>query len=290
MVLAAVKIAAGLAGHSYALIADGAESILDIFSSLLVIAGLRIASRPPDANHPFGHGKAESLAAVAVATLLLLVAVGLAVQSVREIVTPHRTPAPFTLVVLVAVVVVKELVFRLLSRKGRELGSTSLRADAWHHRSDALTSAAAFVGISIALAGGPAYAGADDWAALAACGVIAWNGARILRDAAGEIMDAAAPDDVLTALVARARAVHGVADVETCVARKSGPGWLVDLHVEVDGALTVTEGHAIAHRVKDALLDGGEPRVLDTIVHVEPAARPADAAHSPSAGSSASER
>jgi cation diffusion facilitator family transporter len=273
-VLALVKIASGWVGHSYALIADGIESLVDVVSSLAVWGGLRVAAIPPDRKHPYGHGKAESLAAMVVALGLLAAGLGLAVQSVREIMTPERAPAPFTLVVLLLVVACKELLFRRLARVGSATESTSLRVDAWHHRSDALTSAAAFVGISIAVVGGEGYESADGWAALFACGIIGFNGVRLLRTAVSEVMDAAPPEQFERAIRAAAQAVPGVVTVEKCFARKSGPGWLVDIHVEVDGSLSVIEGHAIGHRVKDALCSS-ELKILDTLVHIEPSLAPA---------------
>jgi cation diffusion facilitator family transporter len=268
--LSIVKIVSGWIGHSYALIADGIESMLDIVGSLVVLGGLRIAAIPPDRNHPYGHGKAESLAAMVVALLLLAAGLGLAVQSVREILTPHHSPAPFTLAVLVLVVAAKELLYRRLARLGRATSSTSLSADAWHHRSDALTSVAAFIGISIALIGGEGYESADDWAALVACAIIGFNGVRLLRAAVSEVMDAAAPDDLEQAIRSLTHSVPGVIAVEKCSARKSGPGWLVDIHIEVDGSASVAEGHAIGHRVRDVLWES-DLRVLHTLVHIEPA-------------------
>jgi len=276
-ILALVKIASGLIGHSYALIADGIESLLDVVSSLVVWGGLRIASLPPDRNHPYGHGKAESLAAMVVALALLAAALGLAIQSVREITTPHHAPAPFTLIVLVGVVGIKEWLYRRLARIARATSSTALSVDAWHHRSDALTSVAAFVGISISLVLGEGYEAADDWAALLACGIIAWNGARLLRRSIDEVMDTAASDDLVASIRSRARGVPGVVAIEKCLARKSGPGWLVDLHVQVDGRLPVVEGHAIGHRVKRALCDS-DLGIVDVLVHLEPDAEPADRA------------
>lgn len=268
--LAIVKIASGVIGNAYALIADGIESLLDIVSSLVVWGGLRIALLPPDGNHPYGHGKAESLAAMVVAVGLLAAAAGLAVFSVREILVPHHTPAPFTLAVLVVVVVVKESLYRRLARVGRQTASSAVQADSWHQRSDALTSVAAFVGISVALVGGAGFEAADDWAALLACTIIGWNGVRLLRTAVNEVMDVAAPRSLRRAVRARARGVPGVVAIEKCVARKSGPGWLVDIHVEVDGALPVSDGHDIGHRVKDVLC-GSSLGILDVLVHIEPA-------------------
>lgn len=268
-VLALVKIVAGVLGNSYALIADGIESTVDMFSSLIVWKALRVSNQPPDEDHPYGHGKAESIAGLIVAGGLIAAALLIAVQSVREIITPHHAPAPFTLVVLVGVVIIKELLFRYVRRAGDELGSTALRSDAWHHRSDAITSVAAFVGISIALIGGPGYEAADDWAALLACAIISYNGVHLLRPALAEIMDAAVERETELRVRAIARDVDGVRFIEKCRIRKSGIALLMDIHVVVQGELTVREGHVIAHRVKDALMASELP-VHDVVVHVEP--------------------
>ncbi len=271
LVLAGGKILGGVLGHSYALIADGIESCLDIFGSLVVMSGLRWAAVPPDADHPYGHGKAEPLAGAVVAIALLGAAVGLAAMSVREILEPHHAPAPFTLAVLLSVVLIKEILYRVMRKVGREIGSIAVEADAWHHRSDAITSVAAFVGISIAVFGGPGFEAADDWAALLACAIIAWNGARLLRPALAEIMDAAPPEDVMDGMKATAAAVPGVDALDKCRVRKTGLNYYVDLHIRVDGAISVLEGHRIAHRVKDALR-ANHPEVADALVHVEPQA------------------
>ncbi len=267
--LAAVKIAAGIIGHCYALIADGIESTLDIFGSLAIWFGLRVAAEPPDDNHPYGHGKAEALAAIVVALIVIAAAVGLAVQSVREIVTPHHAPAPFTLVVLVLVILVKETLFRKVIHAADEIGSTAVKTDAWHHRSDAITSAAAFVGISIALIGGPGWEPADDWAALFACGLIGFNGWRLLIPALQETMDMAAPVELHDDVVHLALTVPGVAEIEKCRIRKAGLEHYVDIHVGVNAELTVREGHRIAHDVKDAIR-AAQPSVADVLVHIEP--------------------
>lgn len=270
LVLGAVKVTSGLVGHSYALVADGVESLLDIVSSLAVWGGLKISATDPNRRFPYGYGKAEALVGVLIAGALLLTAAGLAVQSVREILAPHRAPAAWTLVVLVVVVATKELLFRRLLRTGTEIDSRAVESDAWHHRSDALTSLAAAVGISVALWGGKGWESADDWAALAACGLIAFNGVSLARGALAEVLDAAPGDALLAKIRDAANAVDGVAAIETCRARKSGLGWLVDIHVEVDGDLPVREGHRLAHEVKEALLDA-DLGVLDALVHIEPA-------------------
>ncbi|HMB71759.1 MAG TPA: cation diffusion facilitator family transporter, partial [bacterium] len=237
--LAVAKIVTGVVGNSYALVADGIESSMDVVSSVVVWSGLRIAQRPPDRSHPYGHGKAESMAAVVVSAILLGAAAMIAFQSIAEIRTPHHAPEWYTLPVLLGVVAIKETMFRVMNRAGRGLHSTALQADAWHHRSDALTSVAAFVGITIALIGGEGYEPADDWAALAACGVIAFNGIRLLRPALDEVMDAAIPEETQREIRAVAGAEPGVVDVEKLRVRKSGLGLLMDIHIEVDPEISV---------------------------------------------------
>jgi len=270
LVLAATKIVAGVFGTSYALIADGIESSTDVFSSIVVWRSLRISARPADEKHPYGHGKAESIAGLLVAIALIGAVILIAVQSIREIVTPHHAPAPFTLFVLLAVVLIKEVMYRAVYRTSRSLDSLALRGDAWHHRSDALTSAAAFVGITIALVGGPGYETADDWAALAACLVIVFNGFRLLLPALDEMMDASVPRPVEEEIRKVAGEVEGVCLIEKCRVRKSGLGLLMDIHVMVDGELSVRRGHAIAHQVTNRLLTSELP-IHDVVVHMEPA-------------------
>lgn len=268
--LAVVKLGAGILGNSFALIADGVESTLDIFSALVVWGGLRVSGTEPSESFPYGRGKAEQLAALAVATMLLAAAFGIAIGALREIITPHEAPAAFTLPILAVVVLGKEAIFRVLRAKGRRLGSQALSTDAWHHRSDALTSIAAFIGISIALIGGEGFESADDWAALVACCVIAWNAVRLLRSAAMDVLDVAAPEDIRRQIRSLAASVAGVEGVELLRVRRSGLVFLVDIHVEVDGDMPVRLGHEIAHRVKDSIL-GSELPVLDALVHIEPA-------------------
>jgi cation diffusion facilitator family transporter len=196
VLLALIKIVTGILGHSYALTADGIESTTDIISSLVVWTGLKISALPADEHHPYGHGKAEPMAGMVVATALVGAAIFIAIQSVREIITPHHSPAWFTLLVLAVVIAAKETLFRFVFKVGNALTSTAVKGDAWHHRSDAITSTAAFVGITIALVGGNGYESADDWAALLACFIILFNGYRIFRDALDEIMDAVAPSEL----------------------------------------------------------------------------------------------
>jgi cation diffusion facilitator family transporter len=270
VVLGAIKVVAGVLGHSYALVADGVESMLDVVSGLVVAGSLKIAAQPPDERYPFGYGKVEPAAALVIATALLATAVGIAIQSVREILTPHHAPAPFTLIVLVLVVISKEILFRYLLRTSEAIDSTAMRIDAWHHRGDSLTSLAAFIGITIALVGGTGYEQADDWAALFAAAVIAFNGVRLFRSAWREIIDASPPEEIIDEIREIARHVDGVAGIDMCRVRKSGLGLWVDIHVEVHEDMTVRDGHSIAHRVKDTLL-ASDHNVMDAVVHIEPA-------------------
>ncbi len=267
--LAGVKFVAGLVGHSYALVADAIESMADCFSSIIVWSGLRIAAKPPDQNHPYGHGKAEPLAAALVAVGLMVAAMVIVSQSIHEIITPHHAPASFTLAVLVVVIAVKEILFRFVWKVGASIGSTAVKTDAWHHRSDALTSLAAFVGISVALVGGPGYESADDWAALAASAVIMWNAWRMLKPAVAELVDTAPPPGVLERARTVAASVNGVTGLDKGYARKMGFDYYLDLHVLVNGALTVHEGHEIAHQVEDAVR-ADNPRIVEVLVHIEP--------------------
>jgi cation diffusion facilitator family transporter len=270
VVLAAVKIVTGVIGNSYVLIADGIESTADVITSIVVWSGLRFSTRPADARHPYGHGKAEPIAGAIVALALLAAAVLIAVQSVREILTPHDPPRLFTLPVLLGVIAIKEFLARRVSKTSVTLDSAVLKADAWHHRSDALTSAAALVGILIALLGGPGFEAADDWAALVACDIIAWNGVRLLRGALDEMMDAAVSPDIVREVRKLAASVEGVVEIEKCRIRKSGLHLALDIHVVVDGNLTVRRGHEIAHEV-EGKLRASQHRINDVTVHIEPA-------------------
>jgi cation diffusion facilitator family transporter len=270
VLLAAAKVSAGLLGNSYVLIADGIESVLDIGGSAVIWGGLKFAARPPDATHPYGHGKAEPLAAGIVAVGVLLAALGLAIQSVREIFLPHHAPAPFTLIVLIVVVAVKEFLYRSVIRLGKNVESTAVQTDAWHHRADAMTSIAAFIGISIALIGGERWQSADAWAALFACGIIGANGYRLLFPALHEMLDTAPRGEIVAIIKRAAISVPGVLEVEKCLVRKMGLSFYVDLHVGVDGGISVRDGHHIAHQVKDAIKQA-DSRIADVLVHVEPA-------------------
>ena len=271
-VLAVCKMTAGVFGHSDALIADAVESMADIVSSIVVWRAMILASAPADADHPYGHGKAEPIAAAIVATMLLLAAVGIGFRAIVDAINPQEGPAWFTLVVLLGVIVTKEALFRFVLREADSVGSTAVRADAWHHRSDMITSFAAALGIAVALIGGDKLAAADDVAAILAAGIIAWNGWRLLRPALDELMDAS-PNPALTEQIRQiASSVPPVELVEKCVVRKMGYHYFVDMHVEVDPEMSVRQAHDVAHAIKDQVC-ARIPAVRDVLVHVEPRLR-----------------
>lgn len=268
-VLGAIKIGGGLLGNAYALVADGVESLCDIAISVLIWAGIQWAAQPPDRGHPYGHGKAEAVAGLLTSLVVLGAATGIGWHAVNEIRSPQLTPHWWTLLILGGVVAAKVVFSRRLNAVGRDTESTALGAEAWHHLSDALTSAAAFIGITIAVVGGAGYQAADGWAALAAGAVIAFNGFNIFTRALNEVMDMAVPDKLQNGVRTIAAGVPGVANLDKCRVRKSGLSYLVDIQIRVDADLSVRAGHDIAHAVKDTLLASGL-RVSDVIVHVEP--------------------
>ncbi|MEQ8909532.1 MAG: cation diffusion facilitator family transporter [Vicingaceae bacterium] len=267
--LALIKGLAGFFGNSYALIADAIESTTDIFSSLLVLFGLKYAKRPADKNHPYGHGKIEPLITFLVVAFLVTSATIIAYESIQNIQTPHKVPKSWTLIVLGAIIIWKEVSFRIVIKKSKETNSTSLKADAWHHRSDAITSIMAFIGITIALIFGKGYETADDWAALLASAFILYNSYLIFRPALGEIMDEHLYDDLLEEIREESLKVKGLVGTEKCFIRKAGMKYHLDLHAIVDGEISVKDGHDIAHHLKDHLRNE-IPSLGHVLIHIEP--------------------
>lgn len=267
--LAVVKWFAGYFGNSYALIADAVESTTDIFSSLLVLVGIKYSARPADHNHPYGHGKVEPLITFLVVGFLITSATIVAYKSILNISEPHELPKPYTLIILGCIIIWKEISYRVVIQKSKKINSSSLKADAWHHRSDAITSVAAFIGISIALFFGKGYESADDWAALFASGFILYNSYRIFRPALSEIMDEHLYDDMIVLIREVSLGVPGVKGTEKCFIRKAGMKYYVDLHAIVDATISVKKGHEIAHRLKEQLLIQ-IPAVQDVLIHIEP--------------------
>ncbi len=268
-ILSIVKYVAGTLGNSYALIADAIESINDTLASLLVLLGLKYANKPADENHPYGHGRIEPLITFFVVGILILSAVIIAYHSIINIQTPHELPNAWTLLVLGVIIIYKEIAYQIIIRKSVQANSSSLRADAWHHRSDALTSVAAFIGITVALVLGKGYEAADDWAALLASVFILWNSYKIFRPALGEMMDEHFYDDLVLEIRRISKTVDGVVDTEKCFIRKSGLKYLVELHAIVNGEISVRKGHEIAHLLSDTLISV-IPEIKQVMVHIEP--------------------
>lgn len=269
IVLVLIKYVSGHLGHSYALIADATETGADILSSSLLWIGLVIAAKPPDKNHPYGHGKAEPLAAIVVSLFLVAAAIWIGWHAIQFIVIPHELPRRFTLFVLFLVIIIKEIMFRYVLRLGTEIKSQAVKADAYHHRSDAITSLAAFIGITIALIGGKGWEAADDWAALIASFIILYNAFKLMRPALAEIMDTAPSKKIVAEIRQLAKEIKEVKGVEKCYVRKMGFDFYVDLHIKVDGSLSVSEGHRIAHLVKNRILEDNLD-IKDVLIHVEP--------------------
>lgn len=268
--LALIKGLGGIFGNSYALIADAIESVTDVITSALLWFGLKWSMKPADENHPYGHGKAEALVALGISLVLVVAALFIIRDSIIHIQNPHKTPEFYTLIILVVVVISKELLYRFVLKTGEEIHSDAVKADAFHHRSDAITSIAAFIGISIALWGGKGYEVADDYAALIAAVVIIYNAYRIGRPAIGELLDEVLEPAFLKQIILLAEGVDEVIKVEKCHSRKMGPAYHIDLHIWVDGNQTVENGHLIAHEVKDRLIEK-IPQIIDVHIHVEPA-------------------
>jgi cation diffusion facilitator family transporter len=267
--LVLLKLVSGLVGNSYALVADAIESSTDVVSSLIVWRGLQITGKPPDDEYRYGYGKAESIATAVVAIMLIGAAICIVIMAVREIVTPHHAPAPFTLVVLGAVIIVKEFLFRRVLAVGQETGSTAVLADAWHHRSDSLTSASAFIGITVALWGGAGWESADDWAAIVAAAIMGANGIRMIRAAVNDLMDRAPETDLVDKIAEAARGTWGVLAIEKLRVRKLGTKYSVDVHVQADPTLSLRDAHVLSGKVKGAVR-ATVPSVDEVLVHMEP--------------------
>ncbi len=267
--LALIKGLAGFFGNSYALVADAIESTTDIFASFLVLFGIKYSNRPADENHPYGHGRAEPLITFLVVGFLITSATIIAYESILNIGTPHDLPKAWTLIVLILIIGWKEYSFQTVMKKSIITNSSSLKADAWHHRSDAITSVAAFIGISIALILGKGYESADDWAALFASFFILYNSYMIFRPALGEIMDEHRYDDLVENIRQESLKVEGIIGTEKCFIRKAGMKYHVDLHAIVDANISVKEGHDLAHKLKDTL----RSEIMElghVLIHVEP--------------------
>lgn len=276
LVLGIIKTTTGILGHSIVLIADGMESMLDVITSLSTFCALGYALKPPDLEHPYGHGKAESLVAIINSLVLCFLGVVIAIFSIHRLVNnishgehSHR-PEGYTLAILMIVVLLKEIFFQIIYYQSKKIGSTAMLAEAWHHRSDMMVSLTAFIGITLSLFGGSNYENADSWAALVACSIIFYNATNIFRSSLAEMMDTRVSEQIEKTIIRLACEIKGVRSAEKCRVRKSGLSLIADLHIRVDGTMSVTEGHIISHQVKNHLLRAGLS-LTDITLHLEPA-------------------
>lgn len=269
LILAVIKGISGNMGHSDALIADALESSSDVIASLLVLFGMYYSHKPADEDHPYGHGKAEALSTFGVVGFLLISATLIAYNGIQNLFIDQQQPATFTIYILLGIIVWKELSFRYVVNKGKKTNSLSLQADAWHHRADAISSLIALFGIGISIIFGAEYSKADDWAAIVSALFIVYNAYTIFRPALGEILDEHTHHDLIEKIRNMQNEVDGVIAIEKCLVRKTGMYYFVDIHLEVDGNISVEKGHKIGHDFKNHIMNK-IPEINDVLVHIEP--------------------
>ena len=269
VIVAIGKIVFGILGNSFALIADGVESTLDIISSIIVWGGLKIAAEPADDNHPYGHGKAESLAGVIVSTILISAGLGIGYNGIARILSPDlMAPKAFTLYVFIIVIIIKEILYQYTIKVSKLINSTSMKAEAWHHRTDAITTVMALIGVFIAI--NTSYKIADGLAGVLCGCIIIFNGSRILYASSNEVMDTVASDEIYDKIKNITLTHAEIKNIDNCRIRKSGLQYLLDIEIQVDPTITVMAGHKIAHELEDILLQDKNLNIIDIIIHVEP--------------------
>jgi len=273
LALGVIKLAGGIAAHSFALIADSVNSLGDVLTSAVVVFAFRIAQRPPNPRHPYGHMRAEAVAGSNMALLVVFSAVMIAWEAIEHLTDQHPVPPVWALWIAGGNVVIKELLFHYKTRIGRRTGSAALLANAWDHRSDALCSLAVLIGLALIRFGGPAWISADEIASLVVAAAIIWSGGRLFWSSSRELLDMQADDELVAEVRRTAESVPEVRAIETLLVRKAGLEFFVDIHIEVDEHLTVAAGHLIGHQVKDRLLSEF-PAIRDVLVHLEPYPHP----------------
>lgn len=267
--LAVGKIVLGILAGSTSVVADGVESAGDVLASGIVMFGLMVAARPPDENHPYGHGRFETLAGLAVGMLLAVTGAAICVGSLDRIREVHPPPANYAFIPLVVSIAVKSGLSALKFRFGRRLRSEALVADAWNDTVDILSGAVALSAVGLTLYDPARFLIADH---VGGCGVgliVIFLGLRVVRDTTLHLMDTMPEDGTMDEIRRIALTVPGALDVEKCFARKTGLQYHVDLHLEVDPDLTVRASHDIATAVRIKLKET-LPYVADVLVHVEP--------------------
>ncbi|WP_262023842.1 cation diffusion facilitator family transporter [Blastopirellula sp. J2-11] len=269
LTLGIVKLVGGVLGSSFALISDAVNSLGDSLSSIVVIFGLWYAQRPADEEHPYGHTRAEAIAASNVSMLIMISAIFVGWEAVRRLGTEHASPPVWTMWIAASNMVIKESLFWYKLAISRRTKSLSIAASAWDHRSDALCSLAVLLGLAIVRWGGPSYMWADETAAIFVVLAILINTSRLFRQSTSELLDPQADEELIQQIRAAAESVPGVCAIEKLWVRKTGIEFLADIHIEVDAQLTVEAGHRIGHHVKDKLIQQFA-ELRDVLVHLEP--------------------
>lgn len=269
LALGIVKLVGGLVGSSFALVSDAVNSLGDALTSVVVTGALWYAQRPADEEHPYGHTRAEAVAASNIALVIIISALFVGWQALARITGEHDLPPVWTLWIAGANVVIKEGLYRYKRRVGRQTGSAAIVANAWDHRSDALCSLAVFVGLSVVRWAGPGYMWADEAAALFVVVAILISGIKLFRTSTSELLDPQADAKLVQQIRSTAEETPGVRQVEKLWVRKTGMEYLADIHIQVDAQLTVDEGHRIGHQVKDRLVEKFAS-LRDVLVHLEP--------------------
>ncbi len=269
LILGGIKLAGGIIGNSVALMADAFNSMGDVSISIVVLFSLWVAQKPADKEHPYGHTRAEAIAASNISLFIVLGALWVGWQAIQSLFLLHENPPVWTLGIAGGNVVAKEILYRYKHAVGQRTGSGALIANAWDHRADALCSLAVLAGLSMVRFGGPSLIWADEAAALIVVAIIAWSAVHLYCKGVHDLLDPQAEDAILVEVTQTASSVASVQAVEKLRLRKSGLEFFAEIHIQVDPDLTVSSGHQIGHHVKDALLSR-HPYIRDVLVHLEP--------------------
>ena len=268
LVLAAAKLAAGLAGNSQAVVADAIHSLSDTVTDVALILGVRYWSAPADEQHPHGHRRFETLITVFIGLTVATAAVGIGWDAIKSLGKPSHPPSTIALVAAIVSIGIKEALYRWTARIGKATGSPALVANAWHHRTDALSSVPVAIAVSISMVD-HRLAVVDQIGALVVAVFVLHAAFRIIRPALDQLVDAGAPKAHRRELEQLALQVDGVRAVHAMRTRYIGSELAVDIHIEVDANLSVADGFSIARQVKADLLENG-PMVADVVVQIEP--------------------
>lgn len=269
LALGIAKLLGGIFGHSFALISDSVNSLGDVFATCVVLAAVRIAQLPADREHPYGHSRAEAVAATNVAVTIIMSALWIGWEAISRFGEEGEPPHVWTLWISAANVVIKEFLYRYSVRLGERTGSQAMIANAWDHRSDAFCALAVLLGLATVRWAGPEFGWADEVAALIVVAAILWTAVALFRSSANELLDVQAAPELVNEIRQLAAGVPGVLDVEKLRVRKSGLEYFVDIHIEVDPQMSVADGHRVGHAVKDRL-KGAKETLRDVLVHLEP--------------------